>query len=279
DSLALLALAAATRMVLGSAASRAFGAPARAPLALAALSDALGLATWAAAFVGRRVDWSGLALDISRDGSLANGATPLTILVPQGAEALAVRLGARGAAAVIAIPPGAAPPRDLVRRAAAGRARLVVMGLCGALDPSLHVGDVVAYRSVGDEALRFACEPAPIARTVHAFTSSHVVTTVAERRRLAQRSGAAVVDMEGTWIAMALAARGLRCATVRVVGDAATRDLPPLAAAVQGGRVDARVVAGAFLRDPQAAVAFSRDALVALAALARAARTLATASP
>jgi uridine phosphorylase len=107
------------------------------------------------------------------------------------------------------------------------------------------------------------------------YTAASVVTSVNEKRRLAQRTGAAVVDMEGVALAAALAARGLRPAMVRVVSDDAEHDLPPLEGAIDAsGTLRPERVALAFARRPLAAVRFARDAQRALAALERVARAL-----
>ncbi len=104
----------------------------------------------------------------------------------------------------------------------------------------------------------------------------HVVTTRAERRTLAERYDADVVDMEGAHLAAALAAQGVRFAMVRVVSDDASRDLPALQGAIRAdGRVDGARIALAFARSPWGAFRFARDVRTALARLTAVARALA----
>jgi nucleoside phosphorylase len=201
------------------------------------------------------------------------------VVVPQGAEANAVRVVVPRAAIVA---PGAASGASLPAFAAGETA--VVLGLCGALSES-SVGDVVIYARVRDNARRFELDPRlvealqhalPSARVVTACTTRRVVTRVEARQALAQRFEAAVVDMEGTHLAAEFAARGVRCAMVRVVSDDASRNLPPIENAIgPDGRLRPLYLALAFARAPRAAVRFVRDVRTALATLADTARTIA----
>ncbi len=209
----------------------------------------------------------------------------MTILVPRGFEAAAVRR-ARTGRRVAEIAPGQATAGTLPGFAPSEL--VVVLGLCGALHDH-HVGEIVIYRSVADErgpfaldgALASACAAALAAQTtaariVAACTADHVVTTLGERRALRERYAADVVDMEGSHLAAALAARGVRCAMVRAVSDDASRDLPALEGAIRAdGRLDGARIALAFARAPRGAARFVRDVSSALASLTRAARVLA----
>jgi hypothetical protein len=195
-------------------------------------------------------------------------------LVPRGAEAAAVR---RAGARVVALPAGAragdALPEGL------GGERIIVAGLCGALAP-LSPETVVVYEVVLDERRRYPCDASPAAMLegslrVAGYTSSAIITSASEKRQLALRTGANVVDMEGTALAAALEARGIRFAMVRVVSDDANHDLPPLARAIDaGGTLRPERLALAFARQPFAALRLARDGLRALGALERVARAL-----
>jgi nucleoside phosphorylase len=193
----------------------------------------------------------------------------MTIVVPRGAEAAAVRR-AHPNARVIEVPAAA--------RAATGLPAfdtdetVVVLGLCGALRGA-SVGDVVVYRRVvGDAAsfapdsgLRDAFASSLSANVVDACTTDHVVTARSERSVLAFRYGADVVDMEGTHLAAAFAARTVRFAMVRIVSDDASRDLPALERAIRNdGSIDALRIAAAFVRSPRASYAFVRNVQHAL---------------
>jgi hypothetical protein len=205
---------------------------------------------------------------------------PTTILVPRGAEAAAVRR-ARPGARIVEVPAGAAAASSLP--AFGDGETVVVLGLCGALS-RLLAADVVIYRRVVDDAHAFALDPELVealsgalrgASIVDGCTAEGVVTTVAERTALAQRFACGVVDMEGTHLAAALAARGVRFAMVRVVSDDASRDLPPIGDAIDAtGRIRPLRLALAFARAPRAAFAFVHDVRRALATLTTVARVV-----
>ncbi len=197
----------------------------------------------------------------------------MTILVPRGAEASAVRR-AGPAARIVELPAGAAAASALP--AFEDGETVVVLGLCGALR-RLETGDVAIYARVADDARTLALDRAlvdsliaalPGALVVNACTAERVVTTTAARTSLARRFDADVVDMEGTHLAAALGAHGVRFAMVRVVSDDASRDLPPIGNTIDSnGRVQPLKIALAFARAPRAAIAFVRNVRRALAAL------------
>ena len=197
-----------------------------------------------------------------------------TLLVPRGAEERAVRRAAPHAR-IVAVRAGAAAARYLPEHL---DGPLVLLGLCGALGP-LPVGTVVACEVVGDDVGSVTLAPVPAvleARRVRAVTTTHVVTRASAKRALAHRSGAGVVEMEGTHVARALAARGLTCAMVRVVSDGNDTDLPPLEHAFDAdGNLRAGAVALALASDPRAAARFVAEVRQALRVLGEVARTLA----
>lgn len=203
----------------------------------------------------------------------------MTIVVPRGAEAAAVRRAGSNAR-VVDVPAGA--------RAATGLPpfedgdTVVVLGLCGALHGAC-VGDVVVYRRVVDDGTSFAPEAGLRdalasslgASIVDACTTDHVVTTRAERAALASRYDAGVVDMEGTHLAAAFTARGARFAMIRIVSDDDSRDLPALEGAIRAdGTVDVLRIVTAFVRSPRAAYAFIRNVRHALDRLTEITHTL-----
>jgi hypothetical protein len=204
---------------------------------------------------------------------------PTTILVPRGAEAAAVRR-AGTSARVVELPAGAAAA-SLLPAFEVGET-VIVLGLCGALR-RLNIADIVIYRRVADDAHAVALDPELVdtlngalrASVVDACTVARVATTVSERTALAERFGAEAVDMEGTHLAAALGARGVRFAMVRVVSDDASRDLPPIGDAIDAaGRIRPLRIALAFARAPRAAFAFVRDVRRALATLTTVARAV-----
>jgi hypothetical protein len=189
---------------------------------------------------------------------------PPVLLVPQGAEERAVRRGAPNATIV-------------TMRAGASAAALsdeippgliVVLGLCGALR-NLRTGDCAIFRDVVDEAGRYTFDDELVramqatlssAKLVHGCTIGHVVTRATERAALAAAYNADAVDMEGTHVARALAARGRASLVVRVVSDDPSFDLPPIENAFSaGGTIRPLQLAVAFARRPLAAARFISD--------------------
>lgn len=119
---------------------------------------------------------------------------------------------------------------------------VVIAGFCGALDPSLHPGDVVVASALrgADEAC-IALEPDFLisalgrdgirARPGLVVSTDHVVRGGA--RAALYRSGGTAVDMESAWLARAAGSRPL--AVVRVVVDAPGRELHSPIKTIVGG--------------------------------------------
>ena len=153
---------------------------------------------------------------------------------------------------------------------------IVVMGLCGALR-GLRTGDCAIFRDVVDEAGRYTFDDElvggmhamlPAAMLVHGCTVGHVVTRATERAALAAAYGADAVDMEGTHVARALAARGRASLIVRVASDDPSFDLPPIEDAFDAdGTIRPFHLARAFAARPVAAARFIRDVRRSLTAL------------
>jgi adenosylhomocysteine nucleosidase len=100
------------------------------------------------------------------------------------------------------------PGAKLVERALEKRAEvtgIISTGFCGALDPSLQVGDVVRDRI---------------------YSSDRVAVTASEKSSLREKTGAAAVDMESAAIARKAAEWGVPFYTVRAVSDRASEDMP-----------------------------------------------------
>jgi hypothetical protein len=201
------------------------------------------------------------------------------LLVPQGAEERAIRRAAPGAT-VIALRAGAsaaALPAELPP------GLIVVMGLCGALR-GLRTGDCAIFQDVVDEAGRYTFDDElvrgvhaalPDAKLVHGCTIDHVVTRATERAALAAAYNAQAVDMEGTHVARALAARGRASLIVRVASDDPSYDLPPIEHAfTASGAIRPLQLALAFAARPRAAARFISDVRRALAVLGETARLL-----
>jgi hypothetical protein len=198
------------------------------------------------------------------------------ILVPRGPEHRAVRRGCAGSTAltsILAIPGGGASAGALEHAAGSN---FVILGLCGALDPTLHVGDVVVCTSAlhahgsaaFDAAFTAHVGAATGARSVQALTLDRIVTSREERAKLHDETGAAIVEMEGFHLATRLAGQGRIVAMVRVVSDDASYDLPDISRAIGvNGTLRPFELVTAFARAPRKAARFIGDSRRALKVL------------
>jgi nucleoside phosphorylase len=163
------------------------------------------------------------------------------------------------------------------------------MGLCGALDPALRIGDCVVYEQISDAAttigldasLAADCAAALQCATVGALNVGAVVGQVARKAALRDATGAHAIDMEAAALADALHARGVRVAMVRVVSDDAQAELPDLRGVyTPDGGLRPLALSWAFVRAPRRSAAFIGNVMIALRALrATAARLAAAAEP
>jgi adenosylhomocysteine nucleosidase len=120
---------------------------------------------------------------------------------------------------------------------------VLTCGFAGGLDPDLKPGEVVfeifPRSSRGDEAqteIGNQLEPTHVscyeqlvaagAKPAKFFCADRIATTVAEKKRLRVETGADAVEMESAAIHAICRERGIPCATVRVISDAAHEDLP-----------------------------------------------------
>jgi adenosylhomocysteine nucleosidase len=107
-------------------------------------------------------------------------------------------------------------------------------GFAGGLNLDLKIGDVVFELSdrrdefhepqtkfeVREKLLGAGAKPAKF------FCADRIATTVAEKKKLREETGADAVEMESAAIHAVCAERGISCATVRVISDTANEDLP-----------------------------------------------------
>jgi hypothetical protein len=208
------------------------------------------------------------------------------IVVPRGAEARAVERGwPAPRPALLVVPAGAAAGSKLAGGALPGTA--LVLGVCGALDPALQVGDIVVYARVADGAdiieldreLAAACAAACATTPVGAANVARVVDSPAAKAALRAATGAAVIDMEGASIARALQRRSVRVAMVRVVSDAAAGQLPDLSDVYAAdGTLRPLALARALVRTPGRSAQFIVHAVHALRMLRTTAARLASSS-
>jgi hypothetical protein len=153
--------------------------------------------------------------------------------------------------------------------------RLVSFGFAGGLEPRLRPGTLVTATRVVDPdgqtlwdgpALEVdGAEPAVVC------ASDGVANDPEARRALAERSGAAVVDMESG----VLASTGRLAGVVRAISDSGDHPVGKLVCAGKAdGGTDWKVVATAFATEPVRSIRTARDARRASVALQRAAEEL-----
>jgi len=85
---------------------------------------------------------------------------------------------------------------------------VISTGFCGALDPTLRIGDIV------------------IAGEGEIWSEDRVAVRADEKRQLRERTGARVVEMEFAAVQTKAREWGVPCRAVRVVSDSAGEDLP-----------------------------------------------------
>jgi hopanoid-associated phosphorylase len=161
---------------------------------------------------------------------------------------------------------------------------VISVGIGGALDPTLKVGDVVVGASVvwpddgceTDPAWRARLAAAlPSARIAPIYGAEAMVLSPPEKARLHAAGGAVAVDMESRAAARFCRERALPFAVLRTVSDTAQTTLPPavLAGMSSDGGMNLPGVLAALARRPGQLAALIRtgaDADRAFKALARA---------
>lgn len=205
-----------------------------------------------------------------------------TILVPQGAEYQAVCRGLQGKTAtptVLPIPVGSAALtrhlQQLHQQRPFQAQAILVLGLCGGLDPALGVGDRVLYQGcLATDRPLLPCDldlTAKIAtllalQPVPAWTSDRVIWSRQEKLALVDRG--AVVDMEGYGLLEFFRQTDCALATLRVVSDDTGGDIPDLSTAFDAdGNLQPLPLAWGMVRRPGAALRLVRGSLTGLKAL------------
>jgi hopanoid-associated phosphorylase len=156
----------------------------------------------------------------------------------------------------------------------AGLAGVVSFGLCGALDPTIKVGDLVVGEAVAGGGDCYAADPdwleriaaaLPGARRGRFASAGRPVASVAEKAELASQTGALAVDMESHVVARLAHAYRAPFVVVRGVSDGARRALPHAAQVGLGpdGRPAVRAVMASLRSDPWQIGALIRTALEA----------------
>jgi len=167
---------------------------------------------------------------------------------------------------------------------------VIALGLCGIVSAAFAVGEPLIYgESIGSASVTLAMTPElvrvlaaalPDAQTgIRVRDVDRIVTSAAEKRRIAERDIVQAVDMESFALARVFVDAGVPFASVRVGSDDAARDLPNLDRTLDGsGGVDSLALLLAMGRSPLAAARLAIDATSALRALTRVVQTLASTS-
>ena len=112
---------------------------------------------------------------------------------------------------------------------------LMTCGFAGGLIAELKLGDVVfeipsvlAHGHQGNDvfaAIRSKLAAAG-AREAKFFCADRIATTVADKKKLREETGAEAAEMESGAVQAVCARQGIPCVTVRVISDTANEDLP-----------------------------------------------------
>jgi hopanoid-associated phosphorylase len=165
-----------------------------------------------------------------------------------------------------------------------GAVSVLSFGLCGALDPTLEVGDCVVASAIVTNGQRIPADPAWArqlmsgvrgARLAEMTAGDGMVASAAAKAELHRRTGAVAVDMESHIVGRLARHHGLPFAALRVVSDAAHRALPKAAQAGlrPDGKPDIVAVLKSLMADPRQLpdlIRTGREAGAALRALVKA---------
>ncbi|HLJ70625.1 MAG TPA: adenosylhopane nucleosidase [Roseiarcus sp.] len=196
--------------------------------------------------------WPDFFAEGGREASLWRPAPPSSdILAIVGLQFEARILASRSIRAVFLRP----DPNLLSANIIAANRGIISFGICGGLAPGLRAGACIIASSIHDGARIWRTNEEWTRRLLQSIPGAIVapilgvdapVIHIAEKSRLYERFGAAVVDMESHLAAAAASAHRLPLAAVRVVADDARCGLPD--AALAGRRVDGSIDAPAVLR-------------------------------
>ncbi|HVU26972.1 MAG TPA: hypothetical protein VHG71_04460 [Verrucomicrobiae bacterium] len=113
---------------------------------------------------------------------------------------------------------------------------VLTCGFAGGLNPELKLGDVFFETPLSPLSGERVAKPGEGnlisklisvgAKPAKFFCADRITTTVAEKQKLREQTGADVVEMESATIHAVCAEKKILCATVRVISDTAHEDLP-----------------------------------------------------
>jgi nucleoside phosphorylase len=153
--------------------------------------------------------------------------------------------------------------------------QVIVMGLCGSLNPQLKVGNIVIYSECMYQSQILKCNPLsintakpPVKSPVKSLTSDRLIYLATEKQNLYQTTNCDVVDMEGYVVLEFFGKLNIPVSMIRVVSDDAGHDLPNLETAIdQDGNLQPLELAIAFAKKPLAALRLIRGSLKSLQVL------------
>jgi len=105
---------------------------------------------------------------------------------------------------------------------------VLTCGFAGGLNPELKLGEVVfepTGPAANDQKLATNLAAAG-AKPAKFFCADRIATTVAEKKKLRHETGADAIEMESAAIHAVCRERNIPCATIRVISDTASEDLP-----------------------------------------------------
>jgi adenosylhomocysteine nucleosidase len=109
---------------------------------------------------------------------------------------------------------------------------LITCGFAGGLIPDLKIGDVIFEIPSNDGAGTdvYATVRSKLAaagtRETKIFCADRIATTVADKKKLREETGADAAEMESGAVRVVCGEHGIPCVTVRVISDTAEEDLP-----------------------------------------------------
>ena len=105
---------------------------------------------------------------------------------------------------------------------------LISTGFGGALSDQLHIGDLLLAENFSTVSLSQNSKPLsslPI-HTGELLTVPSMIDSIEERRKIAQTTGAAAIDMETEFIAQACAEHGIPLLSLRAISDTPSEPFP-----------------------------------------------------